>query len=236
MTKPRLAIGTYGSIAFTTTESGQVQAATRFRDEDGTVRRVRATGVSRSAADRALKARIATRRMHGEFDDITGDTSFAQLATMWLADIRDEGRLSLNTQSLYERDMRTLVMPAFEHLLLREITVRRVDTFLKTTCRNGSYSRRNRVLPRVEILCRDRRVQRTWLGQPVGHPLLLELAEVRLGRDIWNASSTADHFACRPSGISDRSSSRRPHCWKCRAASSSRVRVMDIRFGGARRS
>lgn len=102
MTKPRLAIGTYGSIAFTTTESGQVQAATRFRDEDGTVRRVRATGVSRSAADRALKARIATRRMHGEFDDITGDTSFAQLATMWLADIRDEGRLSLNTQSLYD--------------------------------------------------------------------------------------------------------------------------------------
>ncbi|GAA3526054.1 hypothetical protein AFL01nite_05460 [Aeromicrobium flavum] len=117
MSKPRLAIGTYGSIAFTATDSGRVRAETRFRDEDGSVRRITATGDSRSAAARALKARIATRRMHGEFDDITGDTSFARLAAMWLADIRDEGRLSLNTQSLYERDMRTLVLPAFEQTL-----------------------------------------------------------------------------------------------------------------------
>ena len=36
--------------------------------------------------------------------------------------------------------MRQLVMPAFEHYLLREITVRQVDQFIKTLAATKSYS------------------------------------------------------------------------------------------------
>lgn len=36
--------------------------------------------------------------------------------------------------------MRQLVMPAFEHYLLREITVRKVDQFIKTLATTKSYS------------------------------------------------------------------------------------------------
>lgn len=202
MTKPRLAIGTYGSIAFTTTDSGRIQAATRFRDEDGTVRRVRATGASRSAADRALKAKITSRRTHGEFDDITADTTFARLAAMWLADLKEEGRLSLNTQSLYERDMRTLVLPGFEHLLLREITVRRVDTFLKTTLRNGSYSRAKHaravlslalaMAVRYDAIPRNPVADAASMHKPREQPTSLTLDEVQLVRDAihtWEHAS-----------------------------------------------
>jgi len=36
--------------------------------------------------------------------------------------------------------MRQLVMPAFEHYLLREVTVRQVDQFIKTLAATKSYS------------------------------------------------------------------------------------------------
>lgn len=36
--------------------------------------------------------------------------------------------------------MRQLVMPAFEHYVLREITVRKVDQFIKTLATTKSYS------------------------------------------------------------------------------------------------
>jgi hypothetical protein len=50
------------------------------------------------------------------------------------------GSLAPSTRALYERNMRQLVMPAFEHLLLREITVRTVDQFIKSLAANKSYS------------------------------------------------------------------------------------------------
>jgi hypothetical protein len=42
-----------------------------------------------------------------------------------------EARISRTTRNLYERNMRTLVSPAFDHLALREIGVVRCDKFIK---------------------------------------------------------------------------------------------------------
>ena len=39
MARPRTPIGAFGEISFTTMPNGQVQARTRFRDDDGRVRR-----------------------------------------------------------------------------------------------------------------------------------------------------------------------------------------------------
>ncbi len=52
MGRPRTPIGTFGEISFVKVAGGQVQAQTRFRDDDGQVRRVSATGVSRKEAER----------------------------------------------------------------------------------------------------------------------------------------------------------------------------------------
>ncbi|WP_198664477.1 tyrosine-type recombinase/integrase [Jiangella endophytica] len=58
----------------------------------------------------------------------------------WLEDLDLEDRLSPSTRQLYERDMRTLVLPAFAELTLREIGVARCDRFIKQLAKQ-SYSR-----------------------------------------------------------------------------------------------
>ena len=59
---------------------------------------------------------------------------------MWLADLDLMDKLAPSTRALYERNMRQLVMPAFEHYILREITVRKVDQFIKKLASTKSYS------------------------------------------------------------------------------------------------
>lgn len=133
-------IGTFGEFSYQKMPSGQIRARTRYRDDDGQVRRVSAVGATRKAAERNLKATIARRTSRTSYTEITPDSSFAQLVELWLEDLDLEGRLVQSTRALYERNMRQLVMPAFEHYALREITVGRVDRFLKGLAANKSYS------------------------------------------------------------------------------------------------
>nr|WP_228501711.1 hypothetical protein [Nocardioides agariphilus] len=62
------------------------------------------------------------------------------MVEVWLADLDLEGRLAPSTRALYERNMRQLVLPVFEGYSLREITVSKVDRFLKALAANKSYS------------------------------------------------------------------------------------------------
>lgn len=140
MARPRTPIGTFGDITYLKTPNGQVRARTRFRDDDGHVRRVSATGADRRSAERALKAVLATRASHVAAGELTADSSFAKLVEVWLADLDLEGKVVQSTRALYERNMRQLVMPAFGHFTLREITVRKVDQFIKSLAAKRSYS------------------------------------------------------------------------------------------------
>ena len=67
-------------------------------------------------------------------------SSFRHLVEVWLADLDLEDALAPSTRALYERNMRQLVLPAFEHYALREISVRKVDQFIKTLAKTKSYS------------------------------------------------------------------------------------------------
>ena len=92
-------------------------------------------------AEHRLKEKVAQRtdRSAGS-DDLTPDSSFTKLVEVWLEDLDLEGRLAPSTRELYDRDMRQLVLPAFANLTLREITVRRVDQFIKRLAATKSYS------------------------------------------------------------------------------------------------
>ncbi|MCR1785945.1 site-specific integrase [Nocardioides carbamazepini] len=140
MGRPRTPIGTFGDVTYVKMPGGRVRARTRYRDDDGQVRRPSATGSSNKDALRALKASLAQRASHVATGEITGDTSFAKLVEVWLEDLDLTNQLAPSTRALYERNMRQLVMPAFEHYLLREITVRKVDQFIKTLATTRSYS------------------------------------------------------------------------------------------------
>lgn len=116
-------------------------ARTRYRDWDGKNRLVQATASSRSTAERKLKQKLAERSLYQPgFNGMSADSPFPKLVAYWLEDMEIEDRLSRTTRNLYERDMRTLVLPTFKELTLREIGVARCDYFLKQLARR-SYSR-----------------------------------------------------------------------------------------------
>jgi hypothetical protein len=141
MPRPRLAIGTVGDITTRKVPSGRFEARTRYRDWGGRTRQVQSTGATAAAAERALKARLVERSELQPTDTtLTPDSLFSDLVAYWLADIDMEGRISRTTRNLYERNMRTLVSPAFDSLTLREIGVARCDRFIKELGKR-SYNR-----------------------------------------------------------------------------------------------
>ena len=131
MARPRTPIGTFGDISYVKASGGRVRARARYRDDDGKVRRVSATGVTRREAERNLKQALAERSSYRASGELTANSSFSTLVEVWLADLDLEGTLAPSTRALYERNMRQLVMPVFEGYSLREITVSKVDKFIK---------------------------------------------------------------------------------------------------------
>jgi integrase len=83
----------------------------------------------------------AERSSYRSTGELTPNSSFTNLVDVWLADL--EGKVAESTRALYERNMRQLVMPVFEGYALREITVSKVDQFLKRLASNKSYSMAN---------------------------------------------------------------------------------------------
>lgn len=141
MARPRTPIGTFGAVTCQTASNGVVYARTRYRDEDGTLRKIQASGPNASAAERSLKQKLSRRTARcADTSVITADSSFMKLVELWLDDLDLEGRVAPSTRQRYEWNMRHLVLPAFEHLALREVSVSRVDRFLKAQAA-VSYSR-----------------------------------------------------------------------------------------------
>lgn len=141
MPRPRLPIGTFGEITFRRVARGRVEARTRYRDWDGKTRLVQATADGSPAAERALKVKLSERSLfQSSFTAMTPDSDFTALVAYWLEDLDLEGRLSPSTRELYERDVRTPVLPAFAELTLGEIGVARCDRFIKQLAKQ-SYSR-----------------------------------------------------------------------------------------------
>ncbi|MFV0633074.1 hypothetical protein [Demequina sp.] len=141
MGRERLTIGTFGEVGFPDAANGRVVARTRYRDWDGRYRLVQATADTRKQAERALKAKLAERSLFQPAETVLSpDSPFPDLVAYWLDDLELEGRVTKRTLQLYERDMRTLVIPAFANLTLREIGVARCDQFLKQLAKQ-SYNR-----------------------------------------------------------------------------------------------
>lgn len=153
MGRPRTPIGTYGAIGHRRLATGKHEARTRYRDWDGRSRQVQAVGISRAAAERELKKRLAQRSLFQPgFTGMSADSPFPALVDYWLEDLEMEDRLSRTTRLLYERNMRTLVFPAFKELTLREIGVARCDHFIKQLAKQSyNRARQARVVLRLAL-------------------------------------------------------------------------------------
>lgn len=200
MSRPRLTIGTYGEITTRRRPSGRIEARARYRDWDGATRLVQASGDTAAAATHALKAKCVDRNLIApSAGSLTADSPFPDLVAYWLEDIEFEDRLATGTRQLYERDMRTLVLPAFKDLTLREIGVARCDQFLKRLAKDSySKAKHARVVLRLALALAVR--HEVLLRNPVDHVARLhrdarmpdaftpeEITEVRAAIANWEA-------------------------------------------------
>lgn len=200
MSRPRLTIGTYGEITTRPRPSGRIEARARYRDWDGATRLVQASGDTAAAATHALKAKCVDRNLIApSAGSLTADSPFPDLVAYWLEDIELEDRLATATRQLYERDMRTLVLPAFKDLTLREIGVARCDQFLKRLAKDSySKAKHARVVLRLALALAVR--HEVLLRNPVDHVARLhrdarmpdaftpeEITEVRAAIANWEA-------------------------------------------------
>ncbi|WP_111721379.1 site-specific integrase [Homoserinimonas sp. OAct 916] len=169
MSRPRLTIGTYGGITTRRRPSGRIEARARYRDWDGATRLVQASGDTAAAATHALKAKCVDRNLIApSAGSLTADSPFPDLVAYWLEDTELEDRLATATRQLYERDMRTLVLPAFKDLTLREIGVARCDQFLKRLAKDSySKAKHARVVLRLALALAAR--HEVLLRNPVDH-------------------------------------------------------------------
>ena len=139
--RPRLPVSTFGSITTTKVAPDRYRATTRFRDWDGQTRKVTSMGPSRSAAEAALKVDLAARtRVSDGSDSLTADSPFERLAAAWVEDLLLDVDRADSTKEIYQRELRGLVLPFFSNFTIREVTVARIEPFLKTQ-RAKSYTR-----------------------------------------------------------------------------------------------
>lgn len=198
MARPRTPIGTFGIISTSRTAQGRHIARTRYRDWDGKSRHVQVTANTRPAAERALKKKLSERDLfHPGFSGMTADSGFPALVSYWLDDMNLEDRLSRTTRLLYERNMRTLVLPFFKDVTLREIGVARCDYFLKQLARQSyNRARQARVVLRLalglavrhEILPRNPMDHASRLRRPARTPDIYsweEISAIRAGIKSW---------------------------------------------------
>lgn len=150
--RPRTDIGTFGKIQTTSVSSGGYRASTRIRDDDGKLRRVQATGQTKSAATLELKRRLRDRENVGETGGkVTADSSFADLANLWIANIRANSELSNGTKETYEAATRTVLLPTWGEFSVREMTPARIENFVQAQ-RAKSYSRARRAKTMLRLI------------------------------------------------------------------------------------
>jgi Phage integrase, N-terminal SAM-like domain len=146
MARPRTPVGAYGSIAVRR-RGDRVIGETRIRDADGRLRHVRVTARTAAQARQVLKERLLDRPTFGSTRVLTPQSTFADLAEVWLVDLAIQ-RLAEGTKQNYRDQMRLHVLPAFEHYTLAEITTGRVEWFLKSQAAiSSSRARQSRTLP-----------------------------------------------------------------------------------------
>ena len=197
MSRQRLPIGSHGAITVMNLPDGRVEVRACYRDFDGKSRLVSARASSRSAAEAALRKRLAERHLYQPVDTtLSLDSLFGELVDYWLADIDLEDRLAPSTRFNYERDMRQLVLPAFGHLTLREIGVARCDALLKQLGqRSYAQSKRAKTVMRLafglavrhEVIVRNPIDGVARLHKPKRTPTALTATEVNAIRAVIKA-------------------------------------------------
>jgi integrase len=211
MPRTPLPIGTWGEISTRTmkpTRNGKPakhRAHARFRDHDGKVRAVTATGTTRTAARTALLTKLQTRAKTNYSGDLSTNHKVNHLLDLW--DRRFEGLVADGTRSptslaTYRRALKNHLRPAIGELHIGEATTQRLDTVLTDikhhagaatarTCRAVISGAMNLAVRYGAITINPAREVDTIEAKPKNPPRALTAAEITL----LNKSLAADKHA-----------------------------------------
>ncbi|SKU12040.1 putative phage integrase [Mycobacteroides abscessus subsp. massiliense] len=137
--RPPLPIGSHGDIYTMPLRSGVYQAETRFRDKDGTTRKVRANGATEAKAKAALREKILNRKRAGTADELTVESPLSALVAKWLETLEPKrrsvtdtraGSLADDTVDTYIDVARKVLIPGIGAVRLREMSTQRADGYL----------------------------------------------------------------------------------------------------------
>lgn len=182
MSRPPLAVGTWGSIAVREVAGGAWIASARFRDVDGVTRRVEARGASRGKARASLMARMRDRQAPSQ-STITPASRVRDVTGVYLREVEERGRAPRTLQR-YRETVDNHVLKArggVGDLRLSECTTGRMETFLQGIAREhgpASAKLARTVLRGVlEVAARHDAIQRNPLASTT--PIHVERKEVR---------------------------------------------------------
>lgn len=130
MPRPRLDLGTWGKITRTEIAESKWRARARFRDFTGRTKQREAYGDSGAKAERNLLKTLRS-EIESAGDSITGKTTVTALSKVWLADTDLTERCTAQTIERYTDSLEQHVLPALGEYMLMEVTVSRVDRFLR---------------------------------------------------------------------------------------------------------
>lgn len=128
MARPRMGIGTYGTVNTTEIQPGKWRARTRYRFADGKARQVEKYGPSRAKAISALKQALTTVEAD-RGGELKPTTPLRVLAQMFLDAKRDVGR-SEGTLETYGYAVTAHITPKIGDLVVAEAKPERLQPFL----------------------------------------------------------------------------------------------------------
>ncbi|MCW2833194.1 MAG: site-specific integrase [Nocardioides sp.] len=204
MSRPRIPIGTSGSISFIVRGKTRVEARARYRDWDGQTRLIQATASSRPAAEVALKRKLAERNAFQPVDTTLTPTvrSLRWSTTGWPTSTWKPGARRRRGSTTSATSI-GWCCPRSRASPLREIGVARCDALLKQLG-SGSYSSAKRprtvlrqsfaLAVRHEVLVRNPIDNVSRLHKPKRTPTALTATEVNAIRAViraWEQSAGA---------------------------------------------
>lgn len=140
--RPPLPIGTHGKVSTTEIRPRVFEAITRYCDLDGVVRRVKARGNSRTAAENSLKTALSERRFNAGVQ-LSGSSKVVDAADLWFATLQarlEAGDRAPGTVTNYESVWRVHIKLRLGSVRLREVTTARCESWMVEMRRNSGAS------------------------------------------------------------------------------------------------
>ncbi|WP_053353848.1 tyrosine-type recombinase/integrase [Leucobacter musarum] len=136
MARQNLPIGTYGAIRISKNSAGTTIAITRFRGNDGIVRKASRTGRTKNAATLNLKAYLA--EVLRSEDTGLADQKLPAMVEEWWTEYVETGKPSTGTKRRYRGVIDNHILKKLGGFTVREAKTPRVNAFLRSLVKETS--------------------------------------------------------------------------------------------------